>query len=110
VSGSWSAADSLKARENACKGTFRPVTYKVRVDDSHAHWRLELAARALWGQSVPGFLLWCAEYVLRHHRGLKEVRRAIRFKEREMRKAKRRRAREEKREKRATPNRGRRPA
>jgi hypothetical protein len=79
-----------------------PRKYTVRVDDSHAQWRYEIAARALWGWGVglPSFFILCTEYVLRHHGGLKEVRRTIRQVEAEMRKEKRRRALEEKREKR----------
>ena len=72
--------------------------YTVRVDDSHAQWRYEIAGRALWGWGVSTgeFFRLCAEYVIRHHRGLKEVRRTIRQVEAEMRREKRRRALEEK--------------
>jgi hypothetical protein len=94
VSGSWNAGDRYTARANACKGDFRPVTYKVRVDDDHAQWRYEIAARALLGQTASSFFVWCAEYVIRHHRKLKEVRRTIRQEETEMRRRKRQKARE----------------
>jgi hypothetical protein len=68
------------------------VRYTVRVDDDHARWRYRLASAALWGQSVglPSFFILCTEYVIRHHRGLKDVRRTIRLVERELRKQKRR--------------------
>src|SRR5882724_11626275 len=102
MSGSWNGHDRHTDRVNACKGSFRPVKYTVTVDDDHAQWRYRIATTALWGQGVgvPEFLRLCAEYVIRHHRGLKEVRHTIRQVEAEMRKEKRRRALEEKRAKR----------
>jgi len=45
----------LRSARNACKGDFRPLVYKVRVDDDHAQWRYEIAARALWGRPSPAF-------------------------------------------------------
>lgn len=82
---------------------YSPKRYAVLIDDPHTRWRLRIAATALWGQGVciPSFLLLCAEYVLRHHRGLKEVRRTIRQVEAERRREKRRRALEDKAARRA---------
>jgi hypothetical protein len=99
----WNTHGQWQTRANACKGDFRPVVYKVRVDDDFAQWRYHLAAQALWGNGVrvESFFVLCAEYVLRHHRGLKEARRTIRQVEAEMRRKKRKRALEEKRARRA---------
>jgi hypothetical protein len=93
----WNTHGQWQTRANACKGDFRPVVYKVRVDDEFAQWRYHLATRALWGQGVrvESFFVLCVEYVIRHHRGLKEVRRTIRQVEAEMRRKKRKRARED---------------
>jgi heme exporter protein D len=82
---------------------YSPKRYAVRIDDPHTRWRLRIAAAALWGHgvSIPSFLVLCAEHVIRHHRGLKEVRRTIRQVEAERRRKKRKRALEEKRAKQA---------
>jgi hypothetical protein len=89
--GYWNARDYMKARANACTGEFRPKKYTVTVDDTHAQWRYELAARALWGQTLPSFFSWCVEYVIRHHRLLAPARRAIREREKELRRQKKER-------------------
>ncbi len=75
---------TTEVREARCKGTFSPYKYTVRVDDSHDQWRYRMATTALSGQSVdvPSFFMLCAEYVIQHHRGLKEVRPAIQERER----------------------------
>jgi len=69
-----------------------PYKYTVRVNDDHDRWKYRIATEALWGQgvSVSSFFVLCAEYVIAHHRRLKEVRRTIRYVEREDRKRKRR--------------------
>jgi len=79
-----------------------PKKYTVRVDDFHDQWRYELATRALWGWGVSTaeFFRLSAEYVIRHHRGLKEVRRTIREQEKALRRRKRERELEERRAKR----------
>src|SRR5437660_12028706 len=76
----WTTHGQWQTRANACKGEYRPVVYRVRVDDEFAQWRYRLATTALWGQSVrvEEFLWLCAEYVIRHHRQLAAVRREIR--------------------------------
>src|SRR5437764_1030733 len=93
---SWNAYDRQEARRHACKGSFRPTVYKVQVDDDHAQWRYQIAAQALGMRQVAGFFVLCAEYVIRHHRRLAEVRRSIRGREKELRRQKRQRAREDK--------------
>src|SRR5207248_7564326 len=82
----WTTHGQWQTRANACKGDFRPVVYRVKVDDEFAQWRYRIATTALWGQSVrvEEFFWLCAEYVIRHHRQLAAVRREIRLKEREM--------------------------
>jgi hypothetical protein len=90
MSGSWNAHDRLKARMAACLGTYSPYRYTVRVDDDHDRWKYRIAAQALGMQEVASFLVWCAEYVIRHNRRLKEVRRSIRYVERDLRRARRR--------------------
>jgi hypothetical protein len=98
---SWSATDRLKARENACKGTFRPVVYKVEVDDTHNQWRYEVAARALGVNEVSSLIFWCTEVVIRRNPLFKEARRIIRQRETELRRQRRKRAREERAARRA---------
>ena len=97
MSGSWNAHDQRVAREAACKGTYSPYKYAVRVDDEHDRWKYRLASTALWGQSVgvPSFFILCAEYVIQHHRGLKSVRQAIRQAERQIAKDRKKRASED---------------
>lgn len=86
-------SEEREDREAACLGLYHPCSYEVRIDDTHDQWKLRLASDALFGQSagIPSFLLWCAEYVIAHHRELKEVRRTIREVEREKAREKRKR-------------------
>jgi hypothetical protein len=88
----WNSSQDRQNRINACLGSFNPQKFTVTVDDSHDLMRYRLAATALWGQSVglPSFFLTCAEYVIKNHKKLKEVRRTILQAERELRKKKRR--------------------
>ena len=96
----YNAMVRREARRAACKGAYAPQKFTVTIDDSHDRMRYRLATTALWGQSVglPSFFILCAEYVIRHHRGLKEVRRQIRLQEAAMRREKRRLQRERKAE------------
>ena len=105
MSGSWNAGDRHTARVNACKGHFSPRKYTVRVDDTHAQWRYRIATTALWGQStrVEEFFRLSAEYVIRNHRRLAEVRREIREEEKKLRKQKKERERAERAAYRANP-------
>jgi hypothetical protein len=86
-----------EAQRAACKGAYGPYTFKVTVNDSHDEWRYKIASAALWGQStsIGEFFRLSAEYVLRHHRQLAEVRRKIREEERALRRIKKRRERED---------------
>jgi uncharacterized protein YegL len=86
-----------EAQRAACKGAYGPYTFKVTVNDSHDEWRYKIASAALWGQStsIGEFFRLSAEYVLQHHRGLKNVRRAIRQAERQIKEDKRKRERED---------------
>src|SRR5262249_33156436 len=99
----WNPHARYMARVNRCKGSFSPKKYAVRIDDSHDQWRYELATRALWGwgTSVAEFCRLSAEYVLRHHRRLADVRHTIREEEKAMRRRKRERERRERAERRA---------
>jgi hypothetical protein len=60
-------------------GEYRPEVYRVTVYDTFQQARLRAAAYAIRnGMSLPEFLLWCADYVLDHHRKLATVRRVYR--------------------------------
>jgi hypothetical protein len=88
----YNAMVRREARRAACLGTYSPTKYTVTVEDSHNQLRYRLATTALWGESVglPSFFILCAEYVLKNHKKLKEVRRTLLQAERELRKKKRR--------------------
>jgi hypothetical protein len=79
------------ARAKACLGTYSPTKFTVHVDDDHDRWRYRIAYSTIWGPGLdmPTFFILCAEYFIKNHRGLKEVRRTIRQVEREKRKKKR---------------------
>ena len=101
----WNPSQDREARVNACKGNYSPHKYTVRVDDDHDRWRYKIAATAIWGQSVdvPSFFIMCTEYFIRHHRKLAVVRRAIREREKELRRQKVARERAERAAYRANP-------
>ncbi len=66
-------------------GEYRPEVYRVTVHDTFEQLRLSSAALALCNRAdVPGFFLFAAHYVLRHHRELRHHRRAFRRGEREI--------------------------
>jgi hypothetical protein len=89
--GFWNPSQDRESSRAACKGIYTPEKFTVRIDDSHDRWRYRIAATALWGQNVglPSFFILCTEYVLQHHRKLKEMRRIIRLRETAMRREKR---------------------
>lgn len=93
--GDGNPSQDQEDRAAACLGLYHPCAYEVRIDDTHVQWKFRLASAALFGQTVgiPSFLLWCAEYVIAHHRELKEVRRTIREAERQIAREKRKRER-----------------
>lgn len=82
--GSWNARDRLNDRIRACRWRFDPSTYKVRADDTREQAALRMASDCIGG-SVPEFFLWCARYVLQHHKRLKGVRARLRKLDREER-------------------------
>jgi hypothetical protein len=90
VNRSWNAGDRLRSRVQACKWRFEPVTYKVRIDDTRDRLAIRLAAVDLGDGNVPEFLLWCARYVIRRHKLLKDLRAELRRKDRQDRAEKRR--------------------
>lgn len=92
--GSWNARDRLKDRIRACRWRFDPSTYQVRADDTREQAALRMASDCIGG-SVPEFLLWCARYVLQHHKRLKGVRAHLRKLDREERARKREEAKRE---------------
>jgi hypothetical protein len=66
-------------------GEYRSELYRVRVCDTFQQYRLSMAALAIRnGMDVPEFLLFCAGYVLDHHRRLKGLRQIFRQGEREI--------------------------
>ena len=89
---SFRAAEEAKYR--VCKGEHRPAKVILHIYDTHDQWRYDIAGLALWGQRPQSFFLYCANYVIGHHRHLKDVRRRIRVAEREIAKKKRLAARE----------------
>ena len=73
----WDTA--VRQRKLAPIGEYRPEPYRVVVHDTFQQYRLRMAALAIRnGMSVPEFLLFCAEYVISHHRQLKGFRRIFR--------------------------------
>ena len=70
---------TARQRRPAPIGEYSPEPYRVVVHDTFQQYRLRMAALAIQNDmSVPEFLLFCAEYVLTHHRDLKRVRRVFR--------------------------------
>jgi hypothetical protein len=88
----YNAMVQHSARRAACLGTYDPKKYPVPVNDSFDQWRYRIAYCAVWGPGLdmPTFFILCAEYFIKNHRGLKEVRRTIQQVRREARKRKRR--------------------
>jgi hypothetical protein len=59
-------------------GEYKPQPYRVVVHDTFQQYRLSMAALEIRkSMSVPEFLLFCAEYVIKHHRELKRFRRVF---------------------------------
>jgi hypothetical protein len=53
-------------------GEYCPEHYRITVHDSFQQYRLRMAALAIRnGMSIPEFFLFCADYVLAHHRHLR---------------------------------------
>jgi hypothetical protein len=88
----YNAMVRREALRATCLDTYDPRKYPVLVIDTFDQWRYRLAYEAIWGAGLgmPTFFILCAEYFIKHHRGLKEVRRTIQQVEREARKKKRR--------------------
>jgi hypothetical protein len=88
----YNAMVRREALQAACLGSYDPKKYPVQVLDSFDQWRYRVAYEAIWGPGLgmPTFFILAAEYFVRHHRGLKEIRRTILQAERELRKKKRR--------------------
>jgi hypothetical protein len=60
-------------------GERKPVTFRVVVHDSFHQHALRVAAQRIRnGMDVPEFLLFCAGYVIDHHRELKRFRSVFR--------------------------------
>jgi len=60
-------------------GEYRPEVYRVTVHDTFQQARLRAAVYVIHnGMSLPDFLLWCADYVIAHHRQLATVRKVYR--------------------------------
>jgi hypothetical protein len=88
----YNAMVRREALEASCLGSYDPKKYPVLVIDSFDHWRYRIAYCEIWGPGLgmPTFFILAAEYFIKNHRGLKEVRRTIQQVEREARKRKRR--------------------
>jgi hypothetical protein len=71
-------------------GEYRPEVYRITVHDAFEQYRLSMAALVIRnGMSVPEFFLYCARYVLDHHRKLKHFRAVFRKGAREITAARR---------------------
>ncbi len=69
-------------------GEYRPQAYRVVVHDTFQQYRLSMAALEIRRTSdLPAFLLFCAEYVIQHHRELKRLRSVFRRGARQIRAA-----------------------
>lgn len=74
---SW--AQAAREKQRAPIGQYKPQAYRVVVHDSFQQYALGMAAQSIRnGMSVPEFLLFCAAYVVDHHRGLKRFRAVFR--------------------------------
>lgn len=70
---------TARERRLAPIGEYRPEPYRVVVHDTFQQYKLRMAALTIRnGMSVQEFLLFCAEYVIAHHRQLKSFRRIFR--------------------------------
>jgi hypothetical protein len=70
---SW--ATTAREKQRAPIGQYKPKAYRVVVYDTFAQYKLRRAALVIRnGMDVPEFLLFCADYVLTHHRELKRFR------------------------------------
>jgi hypothetical protein len=87
----YNAMVRREALEAACLGFYEPKKYPVLVNDSFDHWRYRITYCEIWGPGLgmPTFFILAAEYFIKNHRGLKEVRRTIRQVETGLRKKKR---------------------
>lgn len=80
---SW--ARTARQKQLAPVGQFRPETFRVVVHDTFQQFKLHTAAHVIRnGMLVPEFLLFCAAYVIRHHRDLKRFRSIFREGERDI--------------------------
>ncbi len=88
----YNAMVRREAQEAACLGSYDPKKYPVLVNDSFDQWRYRITYYEIWGPGLdmPTFFILAAEYFIKNHRGLKEVRRTIQLARREKRKKKRR--------------------
>jgi hypothetical protein len=67
---------TARQRRLAPIGEYRPQGYRVVVHDTFEQHKLTTAALEICRNSdVPAFLLYCARYVIKHHRELKRFRR-----------------------------------
>lgn len=70
---------TVREKRLAPFGEYRPEKYRVVVHDTFFQYRLRMAALVIRsGMSVPELLLFCAEYVISHHRDLKRFRAVFR--------------------------------
>jgi hypothetical protein len=79
---SW--AHTARQKQRAPIGQYKPEAYRVLVYDTFTQYKLGIAARIVGCRTVPEFLLFCANYVLSHHRGLKRLRSIFRKGERDI--------------------------
>jgi hypothetical protein len=82
---SW--AHTAREKQRAPIGQYKPEAYRVVVYDTFTQYKLSTAARIVGCRTVPEFFLFCAGYVLSHHRDLKRLRSIFRKGERDIKAA-----------------------
>ncbi|MEA2561339.1 MAG: hypothetical protein QOH06_2843 [Acidobacteriota bacterium] len=82
---SW--AHTARQKQRAPIGQYKPEAYRVLVYDTFTQYKLGMAARIVGCRTVPEFFLFCANYVLSHHRDLKRLRSIFRKGERDIKAA-----------------------
>jgi len=69
---SW--AHTARQKQRAPIGQYKPEAHRVTVYDTFTQYKLGTAARIVGCRTMPEFFLFCANYVLGHHRDLKRLR------------------------------------
>ena len=69
---------TARQRRLAPVGEYRPQSHRIVIHDTFQQYRLSMAALEIRKDApIPEFLLFCVEYVIKHHRELKRFRRVF---------------------------------